>query len=57
MVGRAGRTIVMSPVILGQTVTGQRKFISKHGLFTRDEEQSEKENASRSQHHPLFRGE
>lgn len=31
--GRVGSTVVRSPLIVGETVTGKRTFISKKGFF------------------------
>ena len=33
--GRAGRTVLRSPLIVGETVTGERKFISRNGFMAR----------------------
>jgi hypothetical protein len=31
--GRAGMSIVRTPVIIGETATGKRDFVTRHGLF------------------------
>jgi len=49
-VGRAGMTVVRSPMIVGETLTGERKFISRDGIMVRTEKSkpdaSPAENAS-----------
>ncbi len=36
--GRVGHTVLRSPMIVGETLTGKRTFINSHGLFqTADE--------------------
>jgi hypothetical protein len=35
---RAGRTIVRTPLILGETFTGKRTFVSDRGLFQANDE-------------------
>jgi len=53
--GRAGMTVVRSPMIVGETVTGQRKFISKDGMFVREEPaKSQKTSQKPAERHPLF---
>ena len=35
--GRAGMTVLRTPVIVGETIQGERKFISRDGLMERAE--------------------
>jgi len=35
--GRAGMTVLRTPVIVGETFKGERKFISRDGLMERAE--------------------
>jgi hypothetical protein len=37
-VGRAGMTVVRTPLIVGETATGEREFISSRGFFTKTPE-------------------
>lgn len=43
--GRFGSTVVRSPLIMGETVTGKRTFISKKGFFQTREEIPAQESA------------
>ena len=38
LVGRTGRTIIRTPVIVAETVKGEREFVNESGFFSRKEE-------------------
>ena len=44
-VSRAGRTVVRSPLIIGETLTGKRQFYSSSGFMTPIEEEADDANA------------
>src|SRR5262245_876284 len=51
--GKTGCTILRTPLILGETMVGERKVIGKRGLFMKDEEAMKADE--RNVRHPLFR--